>query len=445
MTAVARLWVVYFTAFPVQRYVAGCGAALLLLGIAGLAFFPRGALLALMLGITFLLFPVLLPAGWVFRVLSAPRRHRLLPRFRIRMLVSIFFVLALPVLLALMLLASGAPLPAGPVLVYPVLMLSAYFWMFFFVPASFWGVLLFVLALLVASRMPEPQLAGFMEGIGPAVGAAVLVAGWTAFVVWYLRAARIGPFRVPLQALQQFGLRLQLDLRERVPVHDAITVYVWNRTRPDARQWFWMMVTVVALGGVITFLVRTASDLMWPTVVLLVVLLTSFAVGKAAAHRARLLWLKAPLSRTEIYSTIEQGLWRMYVPTMLGMVLVFLAFIGMFQRVSVPLLVALFPFAAAAVPFGCYLGLMWVRGWRVLDAAMAVVLLLSLAGAAWIVLRDPARYDLLLALAAFDAAAALACRAIGLHRWPRVDWLEVRLPRRSGGPSLTDMLAGRTT
>ena len=91
MSPVLRVCWTFYTAFPLQRWLAVAGVLTGGLALAGgiwsgdAAFYVLGGIFFAVLAV----FPAVFAGGAMLRALSAPRNHQLWPHFRVRMLVAV--------------------------------------------------------------------------------------------------------------------------------------------------------------------------------------------------------------------------------------------------------------------------------------------------------------------------------------------------------------------
>jgi hypothetical protein len=79
--------------------------------------------------------------------------------------------------------------------------------------------------------------------------------------------------------------------------------------------------------------------------------------------------------------------------------------------------------------FVMYLGLMYVRGLRVLDITAATLLALSAFVALAAIATVPMKPYTLVGALAFQIVGAVTARTIALQRWQRIDWSRLRPAR----------------
>src|SRR5690606_34301947 len=347
---------IFCTGFSIQRYgIAAAGAAVMLgTGLALLS--PPAGAMVFSFGIVLLGSSVLVPAGWVAREVSLPRAYRFAPHFRKKMLAALLLVAAAPSV-PTGIVAALAPGDAAilPAVVLPALLTSAMIWVFFFLPASMLAPLgaIVVIGLL---RRANPEAIPAIEELGPEVAACVLIAAWAAFAAWYLRAQRIGPFhwRLLLRLDRLFSREARLP--DVMPVETSLRAHLWPQFRPN-ETW------ASAIGGglVCAIVVAIFSGIetrtkMMVAIAGLVGVGLAFLPGREAARTARLVWIKAPLSRARLFAAAESGLLRLLAHRALMIVI---GFTGAFVLRDLPLL-PLLPFfgvAASSAVLAAYLGL----------------------------------------------------------------------------------------
>lgn len=431
MKTIARLCITYCTAFPLQRYGMIGGAALILLGIALVGLAPPVAAAALTFGTVVLGSTALLPVGWVFRAISTPRAHRFAPRFRIKMLTALLVVVALPSGLA----GLGAMLAPGegavlPTLVFAASLLSGMIWFFFFLPASLWAPLAAIVALQLVSRAAPAAMDAFLDGPGPVIAAVILIAGWSAFAAWYLRASSIG----------SFGVRVRwLETAHRVVLPDVVL----SATALRAHLWqghgqSYSPASLVVSGSVLALILRLLdrSQGLSMLYIPVVAAMFSFIPAREATYHSRLVWLKAPWSRRRLFAAAENGLFMLYAQ--FGLVIA-VGFGGatVLSEIRLGTVLSLLAIAASAMVLGGYLGLMALRPARAGDTVLRTAYVSSIGYGYWVLIDGIANEGRLLSIAAGQVALAVVCRQIALYRWASIDWLETKPPRRD---PMQDML-----
>lgn len=443
MIAAARIGLRYFMLHPVQRWLVPIGALCCGLGVVNyMVDRPGGAMFAV--GLVFVHVPATLVAGVALRHLSACRAHALAPHFRVRMLASMLVAVAAialmwhlsaPIWLSRATLSSA---PQGAILL-----------------VSFWAATLFLLAGVIASWSQAANLGVFAAagallvwlvagavsqmrdaGIDPLLLAGVTsLIGWASLGTWYLSARRIG--RGAWRRLR--GPSELFGSSDRAPtVSSAEASYLTGLPAATATLWFqdarWTAVYLplaLAAGWLIPQLLPDRySDRDSHSVPLLIAITSGTLVlqlGIQAAHearRARLLWLTRA-SRQDIFQSCERRALRAAAVVSAFL----LAFFGPWLlQVSgwstVAWAAVLLPAAASA---GGYLGLMAVKGWRLLDITLGCALAISVYGLIPFVLgaidRPGRAPSIVLAIV---LALAFTCRTVARRRWRRIDWLGLR-------------------
>jgi hypothetical protein len=410
---------------------------------------------SLLLALTpFALLPGLFVGGQVFRVLSGTRVAWLAPYARVKMLAAIVLVL-----LGGSVLMAGAfslflpmPLPGWTATLgfaaLMFLLLSFSTWVMFLPPIALLllpvGIFpaLYVFGRL-ASTLPEAWTSPAML-----VSLVSLVACslWGVFAAYYLRARAMKPVDWtsmnvdwPRYLPGRIGASSRLGDDAGNAFRKACAVY-WH-ARPS-RSWYQTILGGLVLGllflGVPLVSLVAFSPGSFPLDRIYLVVPMGFTpllaiLVNGIVRRARLLWLRSASPRGDLFVEAEKAAWQSdALHLVAGAVLMQLLLLRLFFDVPpVLLLEALLPAVAGAV-FAMYLGMMYVRGLGLVEAATIFAFGASLTAAGWIVLAADGRFDLLLPVAAFQIAAALACRAAARRRWVSIDWLRFK-PMRTAG------------
>ena len=152
------------------------------------------------------------------------------------------------------------------------------------------------------------------------------------------------------------------------------------------------------------------------------------AIAGQAAERSRALWLPGDWSRVELYEKVEQSFWR-HNCWVLGILLVLMVAIGTYAQLPVLLLATGLPLLILGTVLSTYLGLMITRGLRVLESALAIVVMLALMAVAILAARNTGG---VLAIALLECALALVAIALRFgarSRWKNLDWMQCRTDR----------------
>jgi hypothetical protein len=443
---VARIWLIFCAALPVQRWVLGASALLIVAGLLTMPVAPRGVgAVLILLGIGIAPVAMIFALGPLFRALSVPVQHRFLPRFRERMLIALLTLLTAPVLVTVLFItATGMPVALAQIIVYPLAILSAMVWVVLFAPASLWGGIALVVAAMALPRLPEPALANIESLLAPLPVGLMLVAAWLVFARWYLHVPRIGPFAVPspFRGLAAFDRRMAEE-NDRVPVSQAAatTMHLMWRTRPTGIQLLVLIATFVLIVAVLGA-TRLHDRLAMVVVAILFAEAGAYRLGFEVASRARTLWLRAAYSRIELFRTAEIELWMTVLAFVFVPLIVVLAALLYVTHLPGSVILALWSCAAGTAVLAIYLGLIHTRGFQPFDVVAGTLGILSIAAVAWQVLTGSFDTRLLYPVAGGQFALAGICRAIGRHRWDSVDFSGLR-PARIRRTAFTDLLAGR--
>lgn len=429
MSAVARIWWTFFTALPLQRWLAGGGLVLVgLLATAGVVLREAlfGVVFSSLAFFILVVFPTLFASAAVFRALSAPRLNRFLPHFRGRMLAAILVLETTGLVLFALLLAAlawfgGRATPLEP-LIYAFAFGTATFMLMFLVFGDWRYIWLWVgtvVAFTVLGRSAPRALAA----IPASAWAVAALAAWVAFGIWYLRARRIKPLALlPQPQSRSWSGR---GLGETTTREQALGVLVrgqlpWSRSRLFAgilnAAAFAVLVAIFAApsSGVFPF-----TSYVWPLVTMVVL----WGKTTAIVRRSRLLWLRIPGARDVVRREVERTLLRNVAGA--GLVLLGAAALYSSPLFGAPPSEALAGLALAVCAglFGTYAAFAALPGNLAQLAAFAV---LMVAQFGMLARASPALPDVVI-VTALELIAALAFRALAVARWRRVDWLQLRL------------------
>ncbi len=432
MRALARLVYEYFFGTPLTRALTLGGLALNVMSVLVVTYLPQtehmlafalAGQLAIFLGSSFM--PLM--AGR----LAQGHALRLMPRGRLKLLVSIYLTMALVALPAGLLapiafiagmsasLSDIHKIPhAAEYLTYLALMtytglvlLSGWLYLvmwFITSQRNFAGLakaMLIIALLVVLPSRNEPSIEWNL------VQLAVV---WTVFGAGFLAWPRI---------------RSTLLRRSAHSAHLAASRDTWGK---EVRlmlgtQSPWQLVASMVLPLVLV----TQTDMRMPEVWLLLFTIFSTVMGAFAGHaatRSRALWLRRDSSRVELFAEVEREFWRHN-----GIVLAFLMalFVAVASYLHLPgeLLMAGMPLLVLAAALSTYLGLMATRGLRWTEVLVASAVMLALMTVA--LLAGAKRVDLpmIVAIESVLAVLAIVLRAISRRRWEHIDWIECRPTR----------------
>jgi hypothetical protein len=447
--AVARIGLRYFMLHPLQRWLLPLGALCCGVGLLMYVTDSPGRPM-FRIGLIAMHLPAALVAGVAFRNLSACRAHGLSPHFRVRMLASLLFV------------AAGIALTwhlSAPLWLNPADLVAAPRGVTLLVPL--WAATLFVLGAMIGSSSSAAFLGVFATGtallawltaggvaqlrdvgIDPLLLAAVTcVTGWGSLATWYLSTRRIrrGAWREPV-SLSRLATPAEVS-PATVPSAQAsyltgLPAAIATPWPLDARTSLIYASLALAAGWLLPQLLPDRFSTPDKLALLLVItggmlVLQTGTQAALEARRARLLWL-THASRRDIFRICEQRSLRSAAWMSAPYLLLFGPWIArVFGPAAVAWMAALLLAAASA---GGYLGLMAVRGWRVLDVAIGVGLVFIVYGGIPFVMfhLEDAPLGPAVALAIL-LTIALTCRTMTERRWRRIDWLGLRPLRWLGG------------
>lgn len=461
---IRTVWTLY-TLLQVQRQLGAIGVGLFAVAVAAIAGFGGLSLTSLSmismltLGI-FVLFPTVLAAGYTFRILSAPRAARLLPRFRLRMLaVLCLLVVSLALIGGLCMIGTvGSGQPTQPTFgsslletieiafVIPFSVISLIVLVTFWVAGSLNRALL-ILAVVIAGSflMSEPSASGSVAVTETPLEIAA-AAAWTVFGWWYLSGRRVAPSDPSFV----FG-RPAPQARKRAPQDHAMPQ---ARSRapelpatPQAAWAAWLIgdtavsmkghrlaliIGALFVAGLIAAIVGALLNEAGTETIVFILLLpgvlssSMFLFARRIGARARYLWLRVPRTRSGLLRLTE----RLVIARVAGPSLLFAVAV-----VAVPLLVTgltvVQALGAAAIlllawTFAMYAGLAAVRG-HMPSWMLSMLLSLSAYSAAIVGLVSDA-YSIRVTgwIAVLYVLAIVLVRALAERYWRRADWLVVK-------------------
>ncbi len=443
MSAVLRVWWMFFTAVPLQRWLGAFGCVLLLLGLAGalLAERPSTATADFGLGFVgfgiFALLPAVVVTGALLRSLSAPLSHQLYPHLRIRLLLAVVMLIASVTGLIVAFVATQAA--AFPAVTWAgtamaVIAASTATILATFVISGHWRASWLILALLFA-------IPYWMNGGGAAliratgfsvttvVGVLTALAG-VVFATAYLRVSRIKPTTLPLP-----GGTLRDEATDRRPRFSraaaARSLLGGTLERPLPRA----VLAAVGFGAALMLLLtllRFLPGSRTPTPPLLTFIwpmAAMFGVGpfaERAIRQSRLLWLHTGGGRRETLRVTEAFLARFYLVAAVVIVTA-AALAPVFWPTTLREIGLLLAASLSAALCAAYV-VLFARG-SALISVVGFVMLLA-AQVALIGLPKPAASVLGVAtLTALQLGAAATLRFAAIRRWRTVDWLTMRPAR----------------
>jgi hypothetical protein len=442
MSAVVRICWLFFTGFPIQRWLAVAGVVLLALAVAAGALTGEMRLwvpLAFTALFILVVFPAVVAAGAILRVLSAPKSHQLFAHFRVRALLAfvlfVVTVIAIVAVPAVGILASrNAPLELA--LVYPIGLLTAIVLSVFVVSAQWnwvWLEIPLVIAFFYwldgdgADRAREAGLSF------PWVAGTATLLAWIVFAIWYLRVRRVRPLMIAPPMNQLSGWRGGDEPLARVAAARALVA--GRPERPLALQLLYAaaIAALVSLGLLLLPLLPGQTDappaltrFVWPFWAMLGIVPFVYAW----VHQSRLLWLHVPGPRAQTWRFVERMIARRFVVALVFIVTVAVVVSLLFAKAPSEALWGI-ALASSAGLYAIYLGLAAVRGFALLGAGFMLMFILQIA------LLEPAfpvaQVGSPLAVVLVQLGAAAALRALAVRRWRDVDWLQLRPIRFGSG------------
>lgn len=455
MKAVLSLTRLYFSVFPIQRWLPWISVGLVAFfivifgtrwGISDYQDMAKGASIMLAVAVVLSLFPALFTAGPLFRYLSAPPSYRLLPYFRLKMLLSLgvwFLVLfCLPASVAVFIVTSESVVsPIVPLATIFAFISGTFYFCFRLTapsPRTFFEIVAFLVLLqLLADFEDRYQVTDQIV-----VFAAILMAvAWIVFVAWYLRAGTVSPVARNWNGLEWQGRRFrewQPRLPDDVPRNLAVTTIL--RGRPSRSLSMsslsgegmssLLLVAGAAIG--IGFLVGTvvSHDDSEMTVPIEFVIAMASGVGMGVgthlmSSRVRMLWLISGVDRLGMFRVFEIETIKLAAN---AVVFLGLTFAGIqLGGVSINFNSALLMLALA---LGCglsaiYVGLFRARNLGLIEA-LGWILTAGASLAAYFAYRDGHWPQLVPIVVAGQIILAFILRWVAIKRWRKVDWLEFK-------------------
>jgi hypothetical protein len=445
VSTIAQLCLLYFTSFRLQRYLMAAGVVVLVLALFIRPFSVPSASVTALLGAMLLLFPVLTTAGVVLRATSAPRTHRFLPYFRIKMLAAITLTIAIALVVTYALLwifhwGGVFWQPVADTFWLTVLCVSVPVLSMFIVSGSPLNLLLtlplsYALLVWTSQGAPTPWT---NVGVNLSFAAATLCAiAWTVFGAWYLRVRQIAPigWLRPLSGPDM----LYSDPNGEVPRLSAVSIYLAGRKawRPSYRLITIAGVAIAAVGILWAFERVRALEVSVSTFMSAPLTIMFFTYGRAnqIAKRSRSLWLRSAELRGGVFRVCEMEALRDFLWNAALAALLIGGFALLLPTTQWSVLSWTLMLCLVTGLFVMYLGLMYVRGLRALDITAATLLVLSAFVAVGAIATTPIRPYIVVGVLGFQIVGALTARTVALQRWQRIDWLRLR-PARMASQAL---------
>lgn len=451
MTAVLKTWWTFFTVLPVQRVLAYIGIAGFALGVGftlprALEGQPAGvaALAIATLGV-FVLFPAIFIAGPLFRLISAPRPHRFLPHFRVRMLAALLlFVGGVTVVIstAIWLAAPAERWSIDSGLIMPFVFVGLIVLGTFAGSGSPLGALAVILSTVVLMNWAAGGGTARLEARGIDLTPWFAIASglaWLVFSVWYLRARRIRTINMDSFSIDRMfdspaesaALRAPVRLRTDITRDDAARIWTEGTPqKPIARQ-----VSGVLLAAIVVLLIvryisagaRQPHELpLFGAVAGAMFSPLLFLIVNRLARRSRYLWLRVPASRVELLRVVERIAAKQCV--LLGLLVVSVAvgapFVIPDMSFAQGLAVLVITLSGGAYAFCAGLALVTEKQLPGIAALLVLIGSQCIAGA--VILIEPFGAGWFVGVIAFHVLAALLLRMLAIRNWRRIDWLKFK-------------------
>ena len=426
MKGVLRVGLLQFTALPVQRWLLGCGAVMV---AAGYLLPPPGTVLGL-IGLFIAFVPTLFASGVLLRYISAPRVMQLIPHVRWQILGGMVLV-PLIIATAFTILAMSLTPKDDHALLWlriaagvSVLLISQFVLIAGARGTGFWFLILILAAMAPGTTATRDSM--HWIGNSPGLLGTVLALSWCGFAIWFLRGRPLSAPRIT--SMVGWGTQ-----NARTSQPNAVRAFLFGDPSLTGQFTTGMMAVVFMIlsFGLMAWLNGSAHS---PGEIFMNASWKAIGIGAYAGiggwlvtRRSKFLWLRCGLDRQALYRLCEREAWVSLVATASGTFLLvpLVWLIGAVNPLEFAALLAIQLCSGACL---LYLGLMRVRGWKLIDVLSSLALFIAwglasvsgsfLAGHLWLVL----------AICVAILAAALGLRLIGLYRWQRIDWLVCKPP-----------------
>lgn len=458
MKAVLSLTRLYFSVFPIQRWLPmiSVGVVVLFLvilslrwGISDYQHTAQGASIMLAIALALSLFPALFTAGPLFRYLSAPPSYRLLPHFRTRMLLSLgvwFLVLfCLPASVAVFIVSSeGVVSPIVPIATIFAFISAAFYFCFRVIapsPRTFVEVVAFVVLLQVLADFEERHQVTDQIVVFAAI---LMAAAWIVFVVWYLRAGTVSPVERSWDNFgwkgRAFGMR-ESQVPDDIPRDMAVMAILRGRLPRSLTKSALLgadisgsLVAAAAFIGTGFLLGAVVShDGVESPFPIEFVIAMAGSIGMTVgthqmASRSRFLWLLGGIDRLALFRVLEVEALKLAA---LAVVFVALLFTGMHlsgASIGLPNGLLMLMLAVGFGLFAFYVGIFRARNLGAIEFVGWIMAAGASCAAYFAYVRGymPVLVPLVVAI---QIAAAGLLRCVAITRWRKIDWLEFKAYR----------------
>jgi hypothetical protein len=437
MRAVLRLIWTYFTATPLMRGLVVLGLLCAGIGMVGYLYYPPWTLGTGMRRNALWLQTLILWAPWLGLIMlffassllpviverfALGRLILVLPGARIAILLS---ALVTAGVIAALTALTGVfaffyyPNEIKPEHIFSRILLVVFgdvsiMYVALWIVAKTRGIWLLIGSLLIAFGIVAPLgLIGRPEGV-PAM-AWLGIGAWLAFAALVLFGGRLK--QKLARSLAAFTQRARRVLPGAAYASGAELELLLGTSRP------WL----VALGQAVPIVAAAWLFRQHAVWLLFLTLFTAIsgAITSTAAARSRVLWLRNPWTRAQLFHHVEIAFWR-YHAYPLGVLLLLYVAIGSYLELSTPLLGFGLPLLALGSLASLYLGLMMTRGLRWFEAALGIVTMGLLMTTAVTIGDETLDRVTAIELEVSLGVLALIYRTIASARWNALDWMVCR-------------------
>jgi len=426
MKGALRVALLQFTALPVQRWLLAFGAVMVVAGY----LLPAPAIVLALIGLIIAFVPTLFASGVLLRYIAAPRVTQLIPHVRAQILGGMVLV-PLIIATALTILTLSLAPKLDPVVIWLQIAAVVSVWQISQVVlisgsrgTGVWFLILTIAAVSPGSTGTRTVLHWIAQSPGLLIVVSAL--SWCGFAAWFLRGS-------PLRAPKVVDMHGWGTLSAPSSSQNAVRAFLFGNPSLAAQfaggmQLVVMVLLVLGLGTRFTGAAHSIGEAFSRATWMAIGIGAYAGIGGwMVARRSKFLWLRCGLDRQALFRLCEREAWISFVATASGALLL-VPLVWLIGAANGLEYTALLLFQLSAGACVLYLGLMRVRGWRVIDVLSSLVLLFTWGIASVSTPYLAEHLSTVLALSAAMLAAAFALRLIGLYRWRRIDWLVSRPP-----------------
>ncbi len=444
MKAALHIALTFFRFLPLQRALNVICAVLMALAVLTAALSHADlAMVPAYLGIATLALAPLMGGGLALRYYLALPTLALRPKGRGRVMLGatlaitlIAVLFTLPLLVARLLLPSVEQAHLFPANLFAMIWHgTALVWIFvFMVSNSRWGLLVMALLPFLIGKFAV-KLVMLLFHAPWLLGAGLTV--WLAFALWYLRPRLIRRVMWIGNAGTESARRSQAPVAESIEPCSRDTA-VRQYLMGSPKLYGHALNGLIALASAALMMVlmhwatrgrQNTDAARWPVLFLTYFVVFGMVAGYTIARRARLLWLRAGLDRSELFLLAERtGLTASYVSAGTAAVGVALWLWARTPESGPGLLVALLALMLFA-PCLFYLGMALTRGWNIADVLSGAGMFGLLV--AHVLLLQPWAPTVGHGIPVLMGISLLLIPGLRFHarrRWKRLDWQVAGLP-----------------